>query len=57
MKGRRKLDHLSLVQEVLTTLQMFKPSPVLIKQKIEHLIERDFLERDQADKSIYNYLA
>jgi len=27
MKSRRKLDHTSLVQEVMQALQMFKPSP------------------------------
>lgn len=27
MKGRRKLDHLTLVQEVITNLHMFKPQP------------------------------
>lgn len=36
---------------------MFKPPPMVIKQKIEHLIERDYLERDPDDKSVYRYLA
>jgi cullin 1 len=57
MKSRKKLDHTSLIQEVLNTLQMFKPPPQVIKQKIEHLIERDYLERDPDDKNIYRYLA
>lgn len=57
MKGRRKLDHLTLVQEVLTSLHMFKPQPQLIKHKIETLIDREFLERDPNDRSTYNYLA
>ena len=57
MKSRRKLDHTCLVQEVMQTLQMFKPHPTVIKQKIEHLIDREYLERDPDDKSIYRYLA
>ena len=28
MKSRKKLEHNNLIQEVLQTLQMFKPSPV-----------------------------
>jgi len=36
---------------------MFKPSPKIIKEKIEQLIEREYLERDSEDKGIYKYLA
>lgn len=36
---------------------MFKPHPNVIKQKIEHLIEREYLERDPEDKSMFRYLA
>lgn len=57
MKSRKRLDHNSLVTEVITTLQMFKPHPTVIKQKIEHLIDREYLERDPDDKTIYRYLA
>lgn len=57
MKSRKRLDHQSLVKECLQSLHMFKPSPVVIKQKIEQLIEREYLERDPEDKSIYRYLA
>ena len=57
MKSRRKLEHNALIQEVMQSLSMFKPSPAIIKNKIEHLIEREYLERDPEDKSIYKYLA
>ena len=57
MKSRKKLEHNQLVQDVITTLQMFKPHPQVIKQKIEHLIDREYLERDPDDKSVYRYLA
>jgi cullin 3 len=36
---------------------MFKPHPQAIKQKIEQLIDREYLERDPEDKSMYRYLA
>ena len=57
MKSRKKLDHTNLVQEVMQSLQIFKPHPSVIKQKIEQLIEREYLERDPDERSIYRYLA
>jgi hypothetical protein len=57
MKSRKKLEHNQLVQEVMQSLRVFKPNPVQIKTKIEHLIEKDYLERDPEDKNVYRYLA
>merc|ERR1712187_1008408 len=57
MKMRKQLSHQQLVSEVLTQLAFFKPNPKLIKQRIEHLIEREYLERDPNQASMYRYLA
>jgi cullin 1 len=57
MKMRKQLNHQQLVTEVLTQLAFFKPNPKLIKQRIEHLIEREYLERDPNQASTYRYLA
>jgi len=57
MKMRKQLNHSQLVTEVLTQLAFFKPNPKLIKQRIEHLIEREYLERDPNQASLYRYLA
>jgi cullin 3 len=58
MKSRRVLDHNSIVAEVTKQLQArFLPNPVIIKKRIESLIEREFLERDKADRKLYRYLA
>mmetsp|Transcript_52802 Transcript_52802/g.92141 ORF Transcript_52802/g.92141 Transcript_52802/m.92141 type:complete len:97 (+) Transcript_52802:1-291(+) len=58
MKSRKTLEHNQLVMEVTRHLtSRFQPSPTLIKQRIEKLIEREYLERSQADRRIYNYLA
>jgi len=57
MKMRKNLSHQQLVTEVLAQLAFFKPNPKLIKQRIEHLIEREYLERDPNQASIYRYLA
>ncbi|KAG4383334.1 hypothetical protein AAZX31_13G049000 [Glycine max] len=58
MKSRRTLDHNNIVAEVTKQLQSrFLPNPVVIKKRIESLIEREFLERDKVDRKLYRYLA
>jgi cullin 1 len=57
MKARKQLSHQQLVSEVISQLAFFKPNPKVIKQRIEHLIEREYLERDQNQASTYRYLA
>ncbi|KAJ3695615.1 hypothetical protein LUZ60_000992 [Juncus effusus] len=58
MKSRRVLDHNSVVSEVTKQLQSrFLPNPIVIKKRIESLIEREFLERDKTDRKLYRYLA
>jgi cullin 3 len=58
MKSRRVLDHNSIMTEVTKQLQpRFLPNPVVIKKRIESLIEREFLERDKTDRKMYRYLA
>ncbi|KAK9061754.1 hypothetical protein SSX86_018937 [Deinandra increscens subsp. villosa] len=58
MKARRVLDHNNIVAEVTKQLQSrFLPNPVVIKKRIESLIEREFLERDRDDRKLYRYLA
>ena len=58
MKARRVLDHNSIVAEVARQLSArFVPNPTVIKKRIESLIEREFLERDAADRRLYRYLA
>lgn len=58
MKSRRVLDHNNIISEVTKQLQVrFLPNPVIIKKRIESLIEREFLERDKTDRKLYRYLA
>ena len=58
MKSRRVLDHNNIVAEVTKQLQSrFLPNPVVIKKRIESLIEREFLESDKVDRKLYRYLA
>lgn len=57
MKARKTMTHGSLFSEVIAQLHFFRPNPKVIKKRIEHLIEREYLERDAADPNIYKYLA
>jgi len=57
MKARKTLGHSELIAEVLAQLHFFRPDPPTIKKRIEHLIEREYLERDAANPALYNYLA
>ncbi|KAJ3108299.1 hypothetical protein HDU96_007554 [Phlyctochytrium bullatum] len=58
MKSRKRMDHNQLVNEVVGQLSArFNPSPVMIKKRIEALIEREYLKRDDADRKYYDYVA
>jgi len=57
MKARSHLTHQQLVMEVSQNLSnIFKPDARIIKKRIEDLIQRDYLERDDAGSG-YNYKA
>ncbi|XP_043467188.1 cullin-3 [Leptopilina heterotoma] len=58
MKARKRMAHNILVTEVTQQLRSrFLPSPVIIKKRIEGLIEREYLARTQEDRKIYTYVA
>ena len=61
MKSRKKMDHNNLVAEVICQLSSkFSPSALMVKKRIEGLIERDYMKRDEKDrylKFVLKYLA
>jgi len=58
MKARKSMEHSNLIAEVTKQLTArFVPNPLLIKKRIESLIEREYLERSKADRKVYQYLA
>lgn len=58
MKTRRQLDHNGLLIEVGKILnQRFTPSVQMIKNRIENLIDREFIARDNDDVKLYYYVA
>lgn len=56
MKARKTETHTLLIQEVMKQVNLFKPQPAMIKEAIERLIEKEYLSRDDDDRSRYVYI-
>jgi len=56
MKARKTLSHAALVAEVIGQLK-FPAAGSDVKRRIESLLEREYLERDDDKPNTYNYLA
>jgi len=58
MKSRRRLEHNALVAQATQQLASHFTVPAAkVKQVIESLLEREYLERDASDRRIYNYVS
>ncbi|KEG11323.1 cullin [Trypanosoma grayi] len=58
MKSRRVLGHSDLLEECRQKLSpLFSADSKLIKQRIEELIRKEYIERDQKTPSVYRYTA
>ncbi|RKO83632.1 Cullin family-domain-containing protein [Blyttiomyces helicus] len=56
MKMRKQLLHTALITELFDQLK-FAIKPADLKKRIESLIDRDYLERDATNSSMYVYVA
>ncbi|KAJ1915124.1 hypothetical protein IWQ60_008552 [Tieghemiomyces parasiticus] len=58
MKTRHRLPHTALLNEVIQEAQpRFRPDVVLVKKSIEQLLNKEYLERDPANRDVYIYVA
>lgn len=58
MKTRKRLEHNELIGEVIRLVSnQFTPAPSLIKNRIENLIEKEYISWDAADIKFYTYVA
>ncbi|KAJ2907623.1 hypothetical protein GGI21_003703 [Coemansia aciculifera] len=56
LKARKRADHTALMTELLSQLK-FNSTSAEVKERIETLIERDYVKRDDSDPSLYLYVA
>lgn len=56
MKARKTERHEALIAEVIRQVSLFSPQPVMIKEAIERLIEKEYLKRDDDDRKLYIYI-
>lgn len=57
MKDRKTLQMQNLINETIRQLShRFTPSVTMVKHAIERLIEKEYLERNDADRKLLNYL-
>nr|XP_019706195.1 cullin-1-like [Elaeis guineensis] len=58
MKSRKVMGYQQLLVECVQQVShSFKPDVKLIKRRIEDLIERDYMQRDEDDASVFHYVA
>ena len=59
MKGRigKKTTHLNLINEVAKQIELFQAQPGLIKERIEALIDKELIKRDEDDLTNYMYIS
>lgn len=58
MKQRKTAGYQQLMAEVLSQVSgTFKPEARAVKDRLEHMIEREFIERSPDDPSVYLYTA
>ena len=56
MKSRKTMKLNDLLSDVVKLLTLFRPQPAQIKGRIESLIERGYMKRDEKDLGIFIYL-
>lgn len=58
MKGRKEMKIEELTAETINSVKShFVPDVQVIKQRIEALVEMEYLARDLKDKKLFRYLA
>lgn len=56
MKTNMVMTMNDLKLKVMETVKNFKPQPAMIKTRIDHLIDAEYMERDPKDRTKLVYL-
>ncbi|KAJ2724476.1 ubiquitin ligase (cullin) of SCF [Coemansia sp. Benny D115] len=57
MKARKQLSHRQLVEDTMSQIKLFHAPIPDIKKAIDTLIDKEYLERSEENRDVYNYLA
>ena len=58
MKGKKQLQYEQLKTATIDAVKHhFKPDVPMIKQRVDNLVEQDYLRRDEDDYSLLIYVA
>lgn len=57
MKQEKQIDIFSLFEKLKQIIKIFKPSMSLLKESIQKLVEKDYLEKDTNDANVVHYKA
>ncbi len=57
MKARKSLKLQEIVLETLSQINLFRGDPKAIKTRVEDLIMREFIRRDESESSLFHYVA
>lgn len=57
MKAKKTLTSEQIINMTREQLKVFNLQTKMIKQRIEELIDRDYVERDSEDPTLYRYVA
>ena len=57
-KSRQQVHHNDLIAEIVKQLlNRFQPLTIMMKQRIEDLIDKEYLRRDSEERNLYHYVA
>ena len=56
MKAKKTFKLVALRNDVIANMNMFRPDPIMVKEQIERLIEREYMKRDQNDRTVLIYV-
>lgn len=58
MKAKKTMAHQKLIQETIEAVKgHFKPEVKVMKERIEQLIEQEYMRREDEQDNVYVYIA
>lgn len=58
LKSRQQINHNDLIAELVKQLlNRFQPLTLMMKQRIEDLIDKEYMKRDAEERNLYHYVA